>query len=205
MGFLDKFKSLFGGGQKEEKPAAEVQEPVSVAETPAEEIAAEEPASSGKYYTLACSHVGFSHTKTGTPCQDYTSKVDEEDFHILTVSDGHGSSNFVRSDRGSRFACEAAEAAMRQFAAEIDPAEQTADRTARVADVVDLDLCLDAVYDALDLVIGKVNAEQGFHCCDRIALELCQQILVVLDLVGQFFNFCFDVHDVTPVFLKITA
>ena len=128
MGFLDKFKSLFGGGQKEEKPAAEVQEPVPVAETPAEEIAAEEPASSGKYYTLACSHVGFSHTKTGTPCQDYTSKVDEEDFHILTVSDGHGSSNFVRSDRGSRFACEAAEAAMRQFAAEIDPAELTADR-----------------------------------------------------------------------------
>ena len=80
-------------------------------------------------------------------------------------------------------------------------AEQTAQTAEHVPQVVKLDLCLNAFHNAFDLVVGQVNAKQGFHCTDRVILELCQQILVALDLFGQFFNFCFDVHQFAPVFL----
>lgn len=60
--------------------------------------------------------LGASHVKKGTVCQDHsTSSIENDDVCIITVSDGHGSRTYVRSDRGSDFACKIAEQLTREF------------------------------------------------------------------------------------------
>jgi serine/threonine protein phosphatase PrpC len=67
--------------------------------------------------------VGVSHVKAGKPCQDYSlSEFNPEKFinpqkqyAIAVVADGHGSSDYFRSDRGSRMACEAAKESVRML------------------------------------------------------------------------------------------
>ncbi len=52
-------------------------------------------------------NVGFSHLKTGKPCQDFSVSYHDETRTIVAVCDGHGSDVYIRSDRGSKFACQA--------------------------------------------------------------------------------------------------
>lgn len=65
--------------------------------------------------------VGSSHTKADKPCQDYSfaefnpdefSKIKKK-YAIAVVADGHGSSDYFRSDRGSQMACVAAKESVR--------------------------------------------------------------------------------------------
>ena len=71
-----------------------------------------------------------------------------------------------------------------------------AEKTAQlIADIVQTDLSLDAAYDALYLIIRQVNADKAFQCSNRIFLEFLHKVLVVLDLVGQFLDFCLDIHN----------
>ena len=54
---------------------------------------------------------GSSHNRTGKPNQDaiaWRNEIDEEHSVVLCVSDGHGSAKCFRSDKGSKFAVEAA-------------------------------------------------------------------------------------------------
>lgn len=57
---------------------------------------------------LAVTCIGYSHIKHGTVCQDSSLCHRGPNFRFMAVSDGHGSENFLRSDRGSRLACQAA-------------------------------------------------------------------------------------------------
>jgi len=65
--------------------------------------------------------IGASHIKANRPCQDYSFSGFNPDeyidrskqYAIATVADGHGSSDYFRSDRGSRMACDAAKEAVR--------------------------------------------------------------------------------------------
>ena len=50
---------------------------------------------------------GASHIKAETVCQDYSASKRTEDCLLLAVCDGHGGEDYFRSDRGSRFACNA--------------------------------------------------------------------------------------------------
>lgn len=68
-----------------------------------------------QYNAIACTGLGYSHISANKICQDYSLAVETDDFQAVIVSDGHGSSNFVRSDRGSKFACEASEEALKEF------------------------------------------------------------------------------------------
>ena len=74
-------------------------------------------------------------------------------------------------------------------------AEQTAQHA---ADLIQIDLCLDAVHDLLHLVVGQVDAQQAFHRGDGILLELSHQVLIALDLSHQLFDFCLDIHRSIP-------
>lgn len=47
---------------------------------------------------------GYSHKKEDTVCQDHSSSYFDENRVIITACDGHGSSIYFRSDRGSKFA-----------------------------------------------------------------------------------------------------
>lgn len=52
---------------------------------------------------------GALHIKNNLPCQDSAQSYLEENFCLAVIADGHGSSQYFRSDRGSRFAVEAFE------------------------------------------------------------------------------------------------
>lgn len=58
------------------------------------------------YYSFARTSIGFSHISSQKPCQDYSVHFQNDIASVIIVSDGHGSANFTRSDRGSKFACE---------------------------------------------------------------------------------------------------
>ena len=55
-----------------------------------------------------CTSIGYSHIKANKVCQDYSDSYEDEERKIVTACDGHGGALYVRSDRGSRFASEAA-------------------------------------------------------------------------------------------------
>ena len=59
-------------------------------------------------YTFSATCIGESHLKMEIPCQDFSSHLNNGQFVIISVADGHGSEEHYRSDRGSRFAVEAA-------------------------------------------------------------------------------------------------
>lgn len=67
------------------------------------------------YYSFARTSIGFSHISSKKPCQDYSIQFQSDVASVIVVSDGHGSSNFTRSDRGSRFACEVTLEAVNEF------------------------------------------------------------------------------------------
>ena len=51
---------------------------------------------------------GASHIRGGKPCQDFSVSLKTKEAAIIAVADGHGSDAYFRSDRGARFAAEAA-------------------------------------------------------------------------------------------------
>lgn len=72
------------------------------------------------YFAFAHTNIGFSHIASQKVCQDYSMKDQDKIASIIVVSDGHGSANFTRSDRGSRFACEVAVDAIKEFLQNLD-------------------------------------------------------------------------------------
>ena len=61
-----------------------------------------------EYYQFAHSVQGYNHIKANKVCQDASGECHFEDVSIIAVADGHGSDNYIRTDRGSRFAVSAA-------------------------------------------------------------------------------------------------
>lgn len=55
-------------------------------------------------YSYSYTTLGGSHKKRNKPCQDFSSDYTCDDFSIIAVSDGHGSSKHFRSDVGSKLA-----------------------------------------------------------------------------------------------------
>ena len=123
-----------------------------------EKEAAREPAPAEKSirrHAFAVSSIGHSHKKEGTLCQDWAETAEGDGFLIIAVSDGHGSRNFVRSDRGSRFACRAALDAMHDFASEIRAEHIVGSR--RANEVVSM-LCKNIIMRWRDAVNEDVKA-----------------------------------------------
>lgn len=144
---LDRFvKSLFGSGQDARDDSA----PPSSGEVPPKEGAEDEglspahdrepesgaessspdraffPAGEGEIpLSFACSVTGASHLRKGTPCQDASAVYAEPRglYHIAVVSDGHGDSTCVRSDRGSAFAVESTLENLKIFAGSLTEEE----------------------------------------------------------------------------------
>ena len=71
------------------------------------------------FFAFSLSQQGKTHVDRGVVCQDYSDTFSDERCAVIAVSDGHGSENFVRSDRGSRYACEAALEATTDFLSSI--------------------------------------------------------------------------------------
>ena len=63
------------------------------------------------------SHQGASHKRSGKVCQDaaYARYEKGDRYAVAIVSDGHGGTNYFRSDRGSHFAVVATQKAIKRF------------------------------------------------------------------------------------------
>lgn len=68
-----------------------------------------------EYYQFARSTQGYNHIKANKVCQDASGSRNFEDVNIIAVADGHGSDNYIRTDRGSAFAVSAALSAIEAF------------------------------------------------------------------------------------------
>lgn len=66
-------------------------------------------------HAFACYRQGHSHKKTGRPCQDRAGFYSDAECAIAAVSDGHGASDYLRTDSGAEFAVNLAVAAVREF------------------------------------------------------------------------------------------
>ena len=71
-----------------------------------------------EYYQFAHSVQGYNHIKANKVCQDASGECHFEDVSIIAVADGHGSDNYIRTDRGSKFAVSAALTAIKAFVQE---------------------------------------------------------------------------------------
>lgn len=68
-----------------------------------------------KLVTFHAKTIGASHIKEGKVCQDYALSGKVRDYAYAIVCDGHGGNKYFRSDRGSRFAAEQVQVAIREF------------------------------------------------------------------------------------------
>ncbi|MBE6577805.1 MAG: protein phosphatase 2C domain-containing protein [Ruminococcaceae bacterium] len=48
--------------------------------------------------------IGYSHIKSGKPCQDFSASYSDGERNIVTACDGHGGEVYIRSHKGSKFA-----------------------------------------------------------------------------------------------------
>lgn len=51
--------------------------------------------------------IGYSHIKSGKPCQDFSACYHDNERTIVTACDGHGGNMYIRSQLGSKFASDA--------------------------------------------------------------------------------------------------
>lgn len=51
--------------------------------------------------------IGYTHQRSGKPCQDFSACYHDEERTIATACDGHGGSMYIRSKQGSKFASDA--------------------------------------------------------------------------------------------------
>jgi len=68
---------------------------------------------------------GFSHLEKQKPCQDASLCQDYDDYSLAVVCDGHGGSDYIRSEIGSKLATEAFVEAINEFMQSRDQFEST--------------------------------------------------------------------------------
>ena len=65
-----------------------------------------------KYKAYNFTVIGASHKKSRKPCQDASVSINNSDYILTAVCDGHGGEDYFRSDRGSEFAVKAVKRCM---------------------------------------------------------------------------------------------
>ena len=71
---------------------------------------------------------GYNHIKNNKICEDNSGHYDSETVKICIVADGHGSDDYPRTDRGSKFAVESAIQCIKQFVEDASPDEVITDK-----------------------------------------------------------------------------
>ena len=74
-------------------------------------------------YDFAFSAQGYNHIKADKICQDASGHYSDGLMTIIVVADGHGSDNYPRTDRGSRFAVESTITSMKKFVETVNESE----------------------------------------------------------------------------------
>lgn len=77
-----------------------------------------------KFHTFATSVSGASHIETKRPCQDSSGVLEFTNIQAIAVADGHGGSNYFRSEIGSRLAVDVAFNQVKNFCNKVAPFER---------------------------------------------------------------------------------
>lgn len=74
-----------------------------------------------KIFSFSVTETGYNHIKAepSKVCEDASGFYDDDQMHICVVADGHGSDNYPRTDRGSRFAVDVAIEQIKAFVQKI--------------------------------------------------------------------------------------
>lgn len=68
----------------------------------------------------------------------------------------------------------------------------------RIAEFIQIQLCLDSLCQCFDLIVGKINFQKFLQNTDGVFLELFKDLIVSFDLfynfLNLFFQFCFNIH-----------
>ena len=75
------------------------------------------------YSSFSHTFAGAFHVKSGIVCQDYSMSCDNLKYSFVAVADGHGSPQYIRTDRGARLAVESACECVEEFMDLLDGAE----------------------------------------------------------------------------------
>ena len=70
---------------------------------------------------------GISHRKKNLPCQDHSGNLEFDNVQMIAVADGHGGSNYFRSQIGSKLAINTAFTQAMIFCKEIEDSEEFSD------------------------------------------------------------------------------
>ena len=57
---------------------------------------------------FSATHIGYNHEQVNKVCEDASDYYEDDRMYICVVADGHGSDNYPRTDRGARYAVDAA-------------------------------------------------------------------------------------------------
>lgn len=69
-----------------------------------------------EYISYNCTVIGQRYLDKEKPCEDSSISFNSDDIHIAIVADGHGDPSCLRSNVGSKIACEVALESMKEFA-----------------------------------------------------------------------------------------
>ncbi len=87
-----------------------------------------------KYSSFSCTCVGASHLARKLICQDYSFESNNDSFVFAATADGHGSLQYLRTEKGSEFAVKAAYDCTEGFISSLEGAEDVlADETRRLS------------------------------------------------------------------------
>lgn len=70
-----------------------------------------------------CSVQGANHIKADKPCEDASAHFAENGIYICVVADGHGSSEYPRTEKGSQFAVECTIKMLKEFISHVTAAD----------------------------------------------------------------------------------
>lgn len=79
------------------------------------------------YSSFSHTFAGAFHIENGIICQDYSMSCDCLKYSFVAVADGHGSPQYIRTDRGARLAVECARECVEEFMDLLDGAEMLLD------------------------------------------------------------------------------
>ena len=79
-------------------------------------------------FSINRTEIGSNHIRMNKICEDASASYDDNNLHIIAVADGHGSDNYPRTERGSKFAVEAALSCVKEFVKYAQPNELLNDK-----------------------------------------------------------------------------
>ena len=88
----------------------------------------------GDFFSFSATETGYNHIKAepSKVCEDASGNYDDELMNICVVADGHGSDNYPRTDRGSKYAVQAAIERIKEFVYSVyNPLPENTDKNNR--------------------------------------------------------------------------